>query len=378
METMKNYPQLEINHDSLRHNINVLKKWCKSSDIEIAGVIKGANAIDSVIEDFVNCGVKWLASSRTGHLAHVKSMGIKTPTMLIRSSMLSSIDEVLENCDYSLQTEIEILKRLNEKALSKSERKFLTPVGKHGVVLMLDLGDLREGFIEEDELISVAKFVDSQLKGLYLAGIGTNLGCYGSVVPTSKNMNRLAHVADIVENKIGRKLEIVSGGATSSIMPVLDGVMPKKINMLRIGAAALVGSHEDIRTCYGREEFEELSSDAFLLKAEVIEVNSKPTYPIGELGVDAFGKKGTYIDRGCRKRAIVAIGRADYGDISDLIIKNLPEAKIFGASGDHTLIDIEDVKDEVCVGDIIEFNLKYNAILNLTHSEDVAIKDSVS
>lgn len=38
-----------------------------------------------------------------------------------------------------------------------------------------------------------------------------------------------------VEERIGRKLDIVSGGAISSYMRVLDGNIPEGINNLRMG-----------------------------------------------------------------------------------------------------------------------------------------------
>jgi predicted amino acid racemase len=138
-------------------------------------------------------------------------------------------------------------------------------------------------------------------------------------MPTKEKMEMLADWAEAVEQAIGRPLEIVSGGATSSLMPLFDGEMPSKINMLRIGAVVYCGPLEDLRTSYGRREVEVLSDEAFILEAEVVEMNTKPTHPIGKLGVDAFGKKPEYVDRGRRKRAILAIGRADYGDIADLV-----------------------------------------------------------
>ena len=117
-----------------------------------------------------------------------------------------------------------------------------------------------------------------------------------------------------------------------------------------------------------------MSDEAFILEAEVIETNTKPTHPIGELGVDAFGKKATYTDRGRRRRAILAVGRADYGDIDDLI--PLTEgAQVTMASGDHTIVDIEDCKEQIRVGDVMRFKLKYSSILRLTASENITIEE---
>ena len=153
-------------------------------------------------------------------------------------------------------------------------------------------------------------------------------------------------------------------------MPVFDGVMPSKVNMLRIGGAAFVGSLEETCRIYKRKELEALHDDAITLEAEVIEVRTKPTHPIGELGVNAFGKKATYKDRGNRRRALLAIGGADFGDIGD-ILPQLEGSEVLGCSGDHTILDIEDCKEKIRVGDVIRFKLHYSAILNLSSSENV-------
>lgn len=50
-------------------------------------------------------------------------------------------------------------------------------------------------------------------------------------------------------------------------------------------------------------------SDMYILEAEIIELNSKPTVPVGELGVDAFLQSKTFVDRGIRRRALLAFGR---------------------------------------------------------------------
>jgi predicted amino acid racemase len=271
---------------------------------------------------------------------------------------------MIEICDYSLESEFQTLKALDEIAIK---------AGKvHNVILMADLGDLREGFIDKDELVAVAKHTEDILSGLHLAGIGTNLGCYGSVIPTEDKMKQLAEYAEAIEKEIGRSLEIVSGGATSSLLPVFDKVMPKKINMLRVGAAVFTGALDENRTIYGREEMDVLHDDVSTLEAEVIEVKTKPTHPIGKLGVNAFGEKATYVDRGNRRRALLAIGRADYGEIGD-IVPQLEGSYVIGASGDHTILDIEDCKDVIRVGDVVQFKLKYSAIMRLTSSENVTI-----
>jgi len=340
--------------------------WCRDAGIDVAGVIKVTTGMASVALDYEACGAKWIASSRLEQLERAKAAGVKIPLLMIRVPMLSELEEMIKVCDYSLQSSLDTLKALEEEALRQNRT--------HNVILMADLGDLREGFFEKEELVAVAEYVENRLDGVHLAGIGTNLGCVGSVKPTEEKMLMLADWAGAVEEAIGRPLETVSGGATSSLMPVFDKVMPQKINMLRIGAVAFCGPTEDLRTCYGREEVDVMSDEAFMLEAEVIETNTKSTHPIGELGVDAFGKKATYVDRGRRRRAILAVGRADYGDIDDLIPVT-EGAEVTMASGDHTIVDIEDCKEDIRVGDIMRFKLKYSAILRLTASENITIEE---
>ena len=363
---MSKRPTLIVDHDNLRGNMNTIIGWCRDAGIDVAGVIKVTTGLASAALDYESCGAKWIASSRLEQLARAKEAGVKVPLMMIRVPMLSELDEMVKICDYSLQSSLDTLKEL-EKAAIKNDKV-------HNVILMADLGDLREGFFEKEELAAVAEFVENRLDCIHLAGIGTNLGCVGSVKPTKEKMDMLAEWAEAVEEAIGRPLEIVSGGATSSLMPLFDGVMNPKVNMLRIGAVTFIGPLEDIRTCYGRKEAEVLSDECFILEAEVIETNTKPTHPIGELGVDASGKKVTYVDRGRRRRAILAIGRADYGDIDD-IVPVLEGAEVTMASGDHTILDIEDCKEQLKVGDIVKFKMKYSALMRLSTSENITIEE---
>lgn len=363
MNRMK-YPAVIVNHEKFRENIRRVASKCSENGIELAGVIKASTGMGRIAEDFAACGATLIASSRLEQLERAAEAVPDMPLLLIRIPMLCEIEEVIRLTDISLNSELATLKALNAEALRQGRI--------HKVILMADLGDLREGYMDYDELVETAGLVENELDGLELAGIGTNLGCYGSVKPTAKNMNQLAELAMRIEETIGRELEFVSGGASSSMMPVLDNVMPKKVNMLRIGALIFTGEYDELHMVYGYEWAKELNGDAFTLRAQVIERKVKPTHPIGELGVDAFGHKVEYRDLGDRERVLLGIGRADYGDIDDLI-PMLPGSYVVGASGDHTILDIEDCENKPEIGDVVEFRLKYSAILRLTGSENVKI-----
>jgi hypothetical protein len=86
-----------------------------------------------------------------------------------------------------------------------------------------------------------------------------------------------------------------------------------------------------------------------------------------------FGHQIEYVDRGIRRRALIALGKCDYGDPDDLLPR-MEGIEILGASSDHTILDIQDLVDQggsLEVGDIIEFDLKYSTMVYLTNSANI-------
>lgn len=353
---MSQYPMLEINLTKVRNNIDQIVRLCKDHNINVAGVIKGFNALEPIVDEYEKSECMQIASSRIQQLQQCKERGITKPLMLIRIPMLSEIEEVVKYADISLNSEKVVLDAINEE--SKKQNKI------HQVVLMADLGDLREGYFNEEELIHTAIYVEESLTNLRLAGIAVNLGCYGSIKPTNINLGKLCDIATRIEECIGRELDIISGGATSSLTVLMDHKMPEKINHLRIGESILL--NRDLPDFWGCN-IPNMYSDAFKLKAEVVEVKEKPSYPIGEIFIDAFGNKPEYTDIGDITRALLAVGKQDIGDF-DKIIPDDANIKPIGASSDHLIVDATGVKDTIQVGDIFEFELMYQAMLFLTES----------
>jgi len=198
-------------------------------------------------------------------------------------------------------------------------------------------------------------------------GIGTNLGCYGSIKPSEKNLGELCELAEEIEKQIGRKLEIVSGGASTSLSLLVNGKMPGRINHLRIGEAIITA--KDFPYLWDIE-MPGIYRDPMVLKAQVVEVKQKPSFPVGEIFIDAFGNKPVYIDRGMRKRAILAIGNKDIGDITKLKPRH-EGIEIIGSSSDHLILDIEAYAGDIKVGDVLEFDTFYAAMLFLCSSDCV-------
>ena len=359
---MRQYPQLEFDLALLRSNADAVISRCRGMGIRVCGVVKGVDGMPEAARVLRAAGAAELGTSRLEQVAKCRAAGVPGPWLLIRIPGLTELSDVVALCETSLQSEWPTLLALEEECLRQNKT--------HRVIVMTDLGDLREGFWDKDELVDVCERVERELPHVHLAGIGVNLTCYGSTKPTPEKMNELVGLARQVEQRIGRKLEIVSGGATSSFTLVHWGTMPAGVNHLRIGEAILLG--KDLQVDWGIRDMDYLRMDALTLRAEVVEVKDKPTYPIGEFAIDAFGRKPVYEDRGIRRRAILALGRADVGELESLIPRE-PGLTVIGGSSDHCIVDVEDCPRRLQVGDIVEFSLCYSHMLYATARSDMRI-----
>ena len=359
---MRQYPQLEFDLALLRSNADAVISRCRGMGIRVCGVVKGVDGLPEAARVLRAAGAEELGTSSLEQVAKCRAAGVPGPWLLIRIPGLTELPDVVALCETSLQSEWPTLLALEEECLRQNKT--------HRVIVMTDLGDLREGFWDKDELVDVCERVERELPHVHLAGIGVNLTCYGSTKPTPEKMNELVGLARQVEQRIGRKLEIVSGGATSSFTLVHWGTMPAGVNHLRIGEAILLG--KDLQVDWGIRDMDYLRMDALTLRAEVVEVKDKPTYPIGEFAIDAFGRKPVYEDRGIRRRAILALGRADVGELESLIPRE-PGLTVIGGSSDHCIVDVEDCPRRLQVGDIVEFSLCYSHMLYATARSDMRI-----
>ncbi|MFQ9054112.1 MAG: alanine racemase [Oscillospiraceae bacterium] len=207
----RQYPCLEISRSRLRLSMEGGHLPLHRPGHQVCGVIKGCSGLPEVGRLFRDCGATQLASSRLEQIVRCRRVGVPGPYMLLRIPMLCELEDVARWCDYSLESERATLDALEEVCARQGVI--------HKAVIMADLGDLREGFWDQDEMVRVCVHVERDLPHVELAGVGVNLGCYGSIQPTPENLGQLVHIARRVEDAIGRKLEIVSGGATQLLHP---------------------------------------------------------------------------------------------------------------------------------------------------------------
>ena len=346
------YPKLIIDREAFRNNARIIKKLCDDNNVSLCAVVKVYHAMPELITILHEEGINEYASSRVVHLKNIKGLYPEDKTLLIRIPMISELEEVVKYVDTTLISERDTLEKLNEVASKYNKVQ--------DVILMEDLGDLREGIIDQNDLVSLADYIKNNLKNIHIKGIGTNLTCYGSIRPTVTNLSKLIETKHMIEDKIGEPLEIVSGGATTSVELLIDGNMPKEVNHLRVGG--LFTTPEYIKEFKIWKNYLPGLRNVFTVEAEVIESNTKPTYPIGEIVVDGFGNKIEYEDRGDKKRIIVALGKCDIGGYLQLYPHD-KNSFILGGSSDHTIIDVDNSDINYKVGDIVELDLDYESIM---------------
>ena len=345
------YPLLTIDSGKIERNTGRVALLLQKQGMRLVAVAKGTAAHLAVVEAMIRGGAAAIGDSRIANLARIREWGYRGETVLLRAPGPSQYREAAAHADTSLNSETGTVHRLGEAAIQMGRI--------HNVILMVDLGDLREG-VPAEQAPAAALEMD-RIPGIHLAGIGVNLACYGGVIPTVQTMELLLRVKEQVEKRIGRKVEHVSGGTSANLKMAWERQIPPGITELRIGEGILLGKEA---VC--REDVPGCSGDAFMLKAEVIELQRKPSKPRGEIGQDAFGNVPYFEDRGMRMRALLALGRQDI-DPEGLIPLD-PGIGILGASSDHLICDVEEAATPVSVGAVLEFKLTYSALLRASTS----------
>lgn len=348
-------PQVTIDLERIERNARTVVERCRTSGIAVFGVTKGTCGMPQVARAMLRGGVTGIGESRFENIRRLRASGIDAPIMLLRSPPLSLIEEVIKTVDISLNSELATIRELSRVA----ERMARV----HDIVLMVDLGDLREGIWPSDLIPTVEQVM--QLPGVRIAGLGTNLTCFGAIIPTETNLGALAGHAEKLRGTFGLDLTYVSGGNSSSLPLLLAGRMPRGINHLRIGEAILQGG----RDTFHDEPWKDLDRDVFTLSGELLEVKVKPSMPIGTMGVDAFGNRPQFEDKGDRLRAIVNIGREDVA--VEGLVPAATGIEVLGASSDHLILDVTDARPAPQVGDKVAFRMSYAALLAAMTSEYV-------
>ena len=340
---MKSFmPRIEISLPQIRENARTLSELYGQKGISLMGVSKAVLGEPSIVKAMIEGGVRFIADSRIENIKKMKAAGVSTPAVLLRTP-LSQAESIVSSADISLNTEIATLKELSYYAEEGSK--------KHQIIVMVELGDLREGVLPGD----LSQFIREalSLSHIKIVGIGCNLACYGGVKPAEKNMQELSELFNVIENEFHLGLTIISGGNSANYEWYKSSKNVGNINNLRLGESILLGLET-----VNRSAIPDLHTGAFKLVAEVLESKRKPSLPFGEIGQDAFGNVPVFKDQGIRQRVIISLGKQD---ILVSSLKSNNGLEILGSSSDHIILDSNNINLQV--GAEVNFNLDYGGLL---------------
>lgn len=343
---MKPTPRLEIYPARIRDNARAVIELGHAHGARVACVTKVVSAHPAVLRALAEAGADMLADSRIQNLQAIAASGFNLPTLLLRGSTADDAAAVVRYATCSLQSSAASVRHLSAAAREANVT--------HQVIMMVDLGDLREG-VWPDRLVEEVRAA-STLPNIGIIGLGSNLACYGGVIPTTENMQMLVDLRNACRAATGLPLDVLSGGNSANLPLLASGGMPAEINLFRVGEAIILG-----RNVIDRSPWPRTRQDTMRIVASAIEVERKPSMPIGVRGQDAFGGEPEYIDRGVRRRALCNIGRQDI--VVDGVEPEDPGIIVLGGSSDHLVLDVEEARSEVKLGDEIAFYPTYGALL---------------
>ena len=320
----------------------------------MTGVTKATLGSPEIARTWLRAGVSGLGDSRVENIRRLRVAKTPSAMTLIRTPMLSQVDQVVALTNVSLNSEIEVIRKLSEAA------KKINCI--HGVVLMVELGDLREGIMPQ-HLERVVRQVLG-FSNVAFIGIGANLACRSGVSPDGKNMAELSALADSIDETFGPIVHTVSGGNSANLDWALGGGAVGRVNNLRLGEALLLGCEP-----LHRQAIAGLHTSAFTLVAEVIELKNKPSQPWGNLAQSAFGEVAPIADRGFIRQAILSIGRQDLDPDGLTAPRGI---EILAASSDHLVVEVGEACGPIKVGTEISFELDYSALLRAMTSPFVS------
>ena len=352
---------ITLNKEKLKQNHTFLDDLFKTRNIEWGVVSKILCGNKKFIQELLNLGIKEMHDSRISNLKAVKELDSSVQTVYIKPPPKRSLKSIIKYADVSLNTEIETIRLLSKEAGVQHK--------KHKIIIMIEMGDLREGVMGEDLLDFYEEIF--KLPNIEVVGIGTNLNCLYGVMPSQDKLIQLSLYEQLIEAKFNRKIPYVSGGTSVTIPLLLKNLRPTGVNHFRVGETLYFGN--DLFT---NKTIEGMNNNVFKLYAEIIELHEKPVTPIGELGENPSGEiYPINLEEDLGKtsfRGILDVGLLDVSP--DYLIPENKNIRVDEASSDMLIVDFGNTNKNYKVGDLVSFKLKYMGALRLLNSNYIGKK----
>lgn len=345
---------LKLYREKLRANHKVLVKMFAKEDIEWGVVTKVLCGNRRYLQELVDLGVEEMHDTRISNLKAIKAIAPEVQTVYIKPPAKRSWENVVKYADVSFNSDLTTIRGLSAEAVKQKRL--------HKVIIMVEMGDLREGVMGDSLGDFYAKVFE--LPGIEIIGIGTNLNCLNGVMPSTDKLIQLSLYKQLIEARFDKKIPWVSGGTTVALPLLLNKQLPHGVNHFRIGEALFFGA--DLFT---GGTLPGMNADVFKLFTEVIELYEKPVVPTGERMENPSGRKAKFsdADRGRKTyRAIIDVGLLDVQP--GFLIPDDDRVKVIEASSDMLVVDLGESSQNYKVGDVMTFGLKYMGALTVMNS----------
>lgn len=341
---------------ALQHNYQFLDQLFSEHEIEWAPVVKMLCGNALFLSYLLSLGDEQICDARLSNLKTIKELKPEVETIYIKPPAKNIIPDIVKYSDVSFNSEFITIKWLSDEAQKQHKT--------HRIIIMIELGDLREGIMGESLMDFYQKVFE--LPNIEVAGIGANLNCLHGVMPSKDKLIQLSLYEQLIEAKFGKKIDGVSGGSSVMVPLLIKGLVPKGVNHFRIGETLFFGSD-----LFANNTIEGMRDDVFKLHAEIIEVREKPIVPYGNMEENPSGEMTQINEEDfgqTHRRAILDIGLLDVSkpEFLEPLDKDL---SFIGASSDMLVIDLNKTKKAYKVGDIISFKMGYMAALRVMNSQ---------
>lgn len=356
--------ELIIQKEKIKSNIRKLSAFFKEHNIQWSLVTKVFSGdkefLNNILTDDVVSEIDSVGDSRLTSIRNLKETNPNLRTIYIKPPAIIYADEVVKYADISLNTSYKTILALNEAA---------GKAGKiHRIIIMIELGELREGINREE----VLKFYEKvfNLPNIDVIGIGSNLGCMYGVEPSYDKLIQLCLYKELISARFNKNLMYISGGSSITLPLIESGMVPKEVNHFRIGEAAFFGTSPLYNA-----QFNHLESDTFELSANIIELDEKFIIPEGNINNASIGDSVNFDPNELNKKSFKAI--LDFG-LLDVSRENIEfhdrSINFVGITSDMMVVDLGENKREdgtvkYKIGDKISFTPNYMAVARLLNSK---------
>lgn len=346
-----------LNKDSLKYNYDYLCQLFEKEGIGWAIVSKLLCGDPIFLRETLDLGHNQYCDSRVSHLRLIKKIRPDVTTIYIKPPAKRSVKNVVNYADISLNTTKSTIKLLSKEAVQQNK--------VHKIVLMVELGELREGILTEN----IEDFYEfaTNLPNIKVIGLGTNLTCLNGILPSYDKMSLLVMTQKLLESKYNTSLPLVSGGTSVTIPLLKRKLIPKGLNHFRVGETLFFGT--DV---YDSKPIQKMRHDVFALEGQIVELKEKPLIPFGKQSLNLMGETPKFDKNWIGKtttRALLDVGLLDV-DYRDVTPKD-KSLSIIGSSSDMMVLDLRDNPKGYKVGDVISFTPNYMGVLRLMSSKYV-------